>query len=393
MEINSGAFDVLGFLCNFVIHYKNSSHRKQQIEDNIMNLKSKFLGILLMSLFAICNVSCSKDSDTANTGYHLKLSKSSCEVVQALSSSVELTAHENTTLDIKNTDLIDAIYTWEFGSNKSKIEIIGKQKGETDIVITDHETGETATLKVEVTEYPMPRLGVDKLKGNIFDIMTFHLYYENSQSINANKLSGICDSIVWTAEGLNGSFRVFEKIDGGVGSKLTSKWGHCFMYPGEYKTYLTAWKDNKAIFFHQLDISVTNGKDFLAYNWNDITKDSQAWDSYIDVLKSSPVLITSDGINGTVPFVEVRLFGGDFAKSYQALFDYFSKLYSAPTYETGTGKQMWKLYDELFSEQKEYPNAYPYAIWVTKRANMVLLLFDDSMEYPAYIVYAEPNRQ
>lgn len=320
----------------------------------------------------------------------MELSKNSCEVMQGRSVIVDLTAHENTTLDVKNSDLIDVLYTWEFGSYKAKIEIKGKQKGETDIVVIDHETRQTATIKVKVTEYPMPLLAVEQQKGNIFDMMNFYLYNKNSQSINSSELSAICDSIVWTVDGLNGSFRVFEHEEGEdwMDSHLTLKWGHCFKYPSEYKTYLTAWKDNKTIFRHQLDISITDNKDFLVYNWSDITKDSQAWYSYADVLNSSPDLMTTYGLSGTVPFAEVRLFHNDITQSYHVLYDYFCKLYSTPTYEDKTDK-MWQLYDKLFSEQKK--DGYPVAIWVTEHANIILLLLDEAMEYPGYVVYAEPN--
>lgn len=54
---------------------------------------------------------------------------------------------------------------------------------------------------------------------------------------------------------------------------------------------------------------------------------------------------------------------------------------------------MWQLYDELFSEQKKYDSAYPVAIWVAERANIVLLLLDESTEFPGYVVYAEPKKQ
>ena len=67
--------------------------------------------------------------------------------MQGRSVVVDLTAHENTTLDVKNSNLIDVLYTWGFGSYKAKIEIKGKQKGETDIVVIDHETRQTATIK------------------------------------------------------------------------------------------------------------------------------------------------------------------------------------------------------------------------------------------------------
>lgn len=357
-------------------------------------MQSKYLfGVLLLLLCTIGLASCSNDDDD-NLKYHLELSNRSCEVMEGRSVVIDLTAHENTTLDIENPELIDAFYTWELGSFKAKIEINGKQKGETDIVVTDHATGESATIKVKVTEYPMPRLAVDQPKRNIFDMMNFYLYNEDSQPISLIELSVVCDSIVWTADGLKGSYRVFEhkKGDGWDSSHLTVKWGNCFKYPGEYKTYLTTWRDNKVTHRHQLDISVTNHKDFLLYNWSEITKESQAWDRYADVFNSSPDLMTTYGLSGTVPYAEVRLFSSSISQSFHALSDYFYNLYSAPTYEDKTAKQkMWQLYNELFSEQKKYPNAYPVAIWVTKRANIVLLMLDESMDDPGYIVYAEPN--
>lgn len=351
----------------------------------------KPFSVFFLLLCTIGFISCSDDNDTDNPEYHLELSGNTCEVMQGRSAVIDLTAHEHTTLNIEDPNLIDALYTWEIGPFKAKIEIKGKQKGETDIVVTDHETGETATIKVKVTEYPMPRLTVDKAKANIFDMMNFSIYNESSQPINTKELSTVCDSIVWTVDGLNGTFRVYEHVkeEGVVGDRLTFKWGHCFKYPGEYKTYLTAWKDNKEINRHQLDISVTDEKDFLLYNWNEITKDSQAWTGYADVLRSSPDLMTTYGLSGTVPYAEMRLFNSNsLTQTYDVLYGYVCQLYSTPKYDDKKDN-MWKLYDELFSEQKR--SGYPVAIWTTEQANIILLLLDDGMDYPAYVIYAEPR--
>ena len=171
---------------------------------------------MLLFLFTMGFTSCSEDDKQE---YYLELSQNSCEVIQGYSTSIDLTAHENTTLNVENPELIDAAYIWELDDYKAKIEIKGKQKGETDLVVTDHETGESATIKVKVTEYPMPRLAIKQSKGNIFDTMNFYLYNEDSKSINSNSLSVVCDSIVWTVDEINNSFRVFEHE--GVGNRLT----------------------------------------------------------------------------------------------------------------------------------------------------------------------------
>jgi len=49
--------------------------------------------------------------------------------------------------------------------------------------------------------------------------------------------------------------------------------------------------------------------------------------------------------------------------SYNSLYNYLCLLYSQPTYEDKKDKQkIFRLYNDWFSEQKEYPNAYPCAI-------------------------------
>lgn len=163
------------------------------------------LGTLLLLLSAIGFISCSDDD---KSDYHLKLSDNSCEVMQGRSASIGLTAHENTALNIESPELTEAVYAWQSRSFASKIEITGKLKGETGIVVTDLETGVSATIRVKVTEYPMPLLGVKQAKGNIFDRTDFYLYTQESQSINFDDLSAVCDSMVWTADGLKGSFKL-----------------------------------------------------------------------------------------------------------------------------------------------------------------------------------------
>jgi hypothetical protein len=353
----------------------------------------KLFGALAMLLVTIGSAGCDDDD---KSGRHLELSEDECEVVQGSSITIGLTAHENTTLDVGNPELIEVVYTWKFDGYKAEIEIRGKQKGETGIIVTDHETGESAMIRVIVTEYPMPRLSVKRPNGNIFDQMIFYIYEDGMQGLTLN-LSSVCDSIVWTADGMSGSFRIFEHDEGDswASSRLTYEWGHCFKYPGEYKTNLSVWMDGKVIFRDQLGVSVADGRDFLAYNWSDITKNSQTWIAYDDRLMSGPDLMTTSGLAGSVPFVEARLLHeDDNAQSYRVLYDYFCRLCSLPAYEDSVDKQeMWRRYDELFSEQKKYPDAYPIAIWTTRRTNIVLLLLDESTEVPGYMVYAEPAGQ
>ncbi len=347
--------------------------------------------IVLLLLCTIGFTGCSEDDN--QPGYHLELSTNSCEVMQGRSIAIDLTAHENSTLEIENPELIEGTYIWESDYQKAKLKITAKQVGETTIVITDHETDESATIKVTVTEYPMPRLGAKQSKGNIYDMINFYLYNEGTHtlSITFSELAAVCDSIVWTADGLKGSFRTFdhEQGEGWSSQRLSMEWGHCFKYPGEYKTYLSAWKNNKVFSRQQLDITIANNKDFLLYNWNDITTESSDWMGYADVLKSTPDLILTQGLTNAVPYAETRVFSSKSVQSRQILYDYFCKIYAAPAYENTT--EMGQLYNELFSPEKKYPAANPVAIWTTEHSHIALLLLYEGTEFPKYTIYTEPN--
>lgn len=351
-----------------------------------MKTKNLF-GILVLFLATINFVGCRKNEDINKI--HLQLSKNICEVMQLRTEFIYMNANENITLEVTAPELIDAVYKWKSNEGfMAVIEITGKQKGETTIVVTDNVTGESATIKVTVSEYPMPRLAVKQQKGNIFDTMEFYLHNESSEPVFA-ELSEICDLMVWTVEGEKGNFRVFEHKPNNE-HHIYMEWGHCFLFPGEYKTYLTGWKNDMEIYRDQLDITITDDKDFLLFNWKDIKETSNISMTYVDVIGNNPDLMTAYDFIETVPSAEVRVWNSNTpSTSYDILYSYFSELYSEPTYISGDGSKMFQLYDELFSEQKKYPGWYPWAIWVTEHANFVLLM-DDWDSTSKYLVYAEP---
>lgn len=344
-------------------------------------MKMLFIAFVTITALAACN-------DEDEMDFQLALSKPSCEVMEGQSITVGLSAHENTTINITDPALIDAIYRWK-ESETAIIEIKAKQKGETSIRVTDHETGETATLAVTVTEFPLPQLGARQTGGNIFDMMEFYLYNKNdySLSIDFNELAAVCDSIVWTVKGVEGSYKVFkyEKGDNYTNQEFIEEWSHCFMLPGEYETLLTTYKDGKAISSSKQNQTITNKKDFLAYNWSEITHTSQAWADFANVLNRDNIWSTYKFNNG-IPSVHLISPKGD---AYHMLYGYLCKLYDQPTYNDKEHK-LWRLYDQLFSENKISGN--PCAIWVTERAHIILLLADEDYDWQRYKVYAEPAK-
>lgn len=356
--------------------------------------KKELFEILLVVFFAMAGLTACSNDDEAE--HYLELTSTSCEVMAGQTTSVGLTAHENTTLEVQHPELIEASYTWGYyGGSIAVIQITGKKKGETTIRITDNETKETATLTVQVTEYPMLKLAATQITGNVFDPMMFHLE-TGDRFVTHGELAIVYDSIVWTIKDETGSFPVFrkEEDEGFHGTYLTIKWMQPFTLPGKYETHLTAWKDNEVIGDDCLEVTITNEKDFLLFNWEEIKGNSQVLTGHVNVFDSSSELYTTYGLNGTVPFVEVMAINAGFNQSYTLLYNYLCRLYSQPTYEDQIDKQqIFVRYDELFSEQKEYPNGYPCAIWEAERANVVLLMTDNDELGERYIVYAEPPRK
>lgn len=57
-------------------------------------------------------------------------------MIRGSSVTIDLTAHENTTLDIKNSDIIDAVYTWGFDEYKAKMRLKANRKVKPRLSVT-----------------------------------------------------------------------------------------------------------------------------------------------------------------------------------------------------------------------------------------------------------------
>lgn len=120
-------------------------------------------GMLLVAFLAAATLAACSDNDKNGDGevvYHLALPVTSCEVMQNGTESVGFTAHENTTLEVADPELIEAKLIWGYCTDSpinTAVFLTSKgEKGETTIRITDHETDETATLSVKVTDSYLP---------------------------------------------------------------------------------------------------------------------------------------------------------------------------------------------------------------------------------------------
>ncbi len=75
--------------------------------------------MLLLFLCTISFVSCSDDDKQE---YNLELSQNTCEVMQGYSITIDLTAHENTMLDIGDPALIEFILSFPVAGTSAQIK-------------------------------------------------------------------------------------------------------------------------------------------------------------------------------------------------------------------------------------------------------------------------------
>ncbi len=219
---------------------------------------------------------------------------------------------------------------------------------------------------------------------NIFGLMQFGIYADRSFSLL--DLTQTYDSIVWTASGVKGRFRVLEHGDSRT--RFTCEWSHHFFLPGEYETVLTGYKDHKAVSSDTVTIRISDSRDFLGYDWAEITASGKSSTGYVDVL-SDRGFTTHASLRDNVPSVTLFLWDQWFSEeSVPILYDYMCSLYSTPAYDSDDAS-LAQQYATLFTHNEA--DAYPLSIWITPAANVVLLkLGDGRLEPCRYEIRAEP---
>ena len=236
---------------------------------------------------------------------------------------------------------------------------------------------------------PHLELKVENNQGNIFDLMVFYLSSEDN--INLNDLREAYDSIVWVVKDVPGSLKVLQYTD--YSSRLVRQWSHNFNLPGIYETYLLGYKNDKIVYSDTTEVQLLNDKDFIGYNWKDITGSLGHSTGYQDVLSNEYRFSTYQDIHNNVPSVELFLRDKKNMdetafqqKSKTILANYMTSLYGKPMY-SATDERLFEKYNTLFSYKHE--KGKPQCIWITLKSNIVLLEYynRDQVEY---IIYAEP---
>lgn len=233
------------------------------------------------------------------------------------------------------------------------------------------------------------KLGVKEARSDIFEGVEFNLFPDKYFGVLS--LMDIYDSITWNVLNIDGSMKILEQ-----GTRYATSyryWSHHFYLPGEYKTYLLGYKDNKMIYCSDtVKVEITNEKDFLCYNWKDIKGSIGHATSYLDFLKEYE-FVTYEGMFQNVPFVNVLLYDkekkdklGFLEKSKNILIDYINTLYSTSPVYTDKDDIFLEKYNELFTYKAK--NTVPCCVWITSKSKIVLV---KNEYYKEYQLYAEPN--
>lgn len=260
--------------------------------------------------------------------------------------------------------------------------------------ITD-DTTETITTDQKETEFELIHLANEN-KGNVFHLFTFHIALndQNVSSLYQSDLEQRYDSVTWSISSQHGSIKIFEveKAHGYTGSKLLWQWSHTFYVPGQYETYLHAYKNNEIVHSDTLTVDVVNEKDFLMYNWAEISSADNTSIGFENVINNNFNLCAIRTTYERTPGIELFLWQNiddedTFIQySEHELYNYISSIYKQPTYDRNAIDLIEK-YQELFAHQE--PDAVPYAIWLTPK-NIITLLKKENEEIKRVLVYAEP---
>lgn len=253
----------------------------------------------------------------------------------------------------------------------------------TNNIDTDDDNGQELTSQnIDI------KLNIKQNTGNIFQLLEFSLYSEKGFTLLDSR--NTYDSLVWTIPNL-GRFHIFNR------SSFTFAWSQNFFLPGKYTSILQGYKDNKSIKADTAYITIRNDKDFLGYNWKDITKPLGYSNGYADILAKDYTFATYQSIKDSIPSITLFLLneGKDDEKTFsqkseKILSDYINTLYSEPTYTEKQNELLTKEYNKLFNNRIE--GAKPIYIWITPKSKIVLYsYYEEYGGYNEYRIQAEPR--
>ena len=248
------------------------------------------------------------------------------------------------------------------------------------------------TITKETSAPSEPKFPTLEIKGaslnthtaNIFEPV--HFYLEGDDYMNWS-LSQLCDSLVFSVMGEEGSRKVYYDEKGH--SELIVGWDHYFYLPQGCLCRIQAYRDNEVIYTDALEVNLTNDKDFLMYDWDEVSDASKlgtvGFNNFIEPQYS---IATAAYFKENTPSVKVTVENPESLEDARAwLYEYMKKLYKDPVYSESA--EVKTKYAELFVSAQE--DETPLYIWKDDKSVVALVeQYDEFVPVTRVYVKGEP---
>ena len=248
------------------------------------------------------------------------------------------------------------------------------------------------TITKETAAPSEPKFPTLEIKGaslnthtaNIFEPV--HFYLEGDDYMNWS-LSQLCDSLVFSVMGEDGSRKVYYDEKGH--SELIVGWDHYFYLPQGCLCRIQAYKNNEVIYTDAIEVNLTNGKDILMYDWDEVADASKlgtvGFNNFIEPQYS---IVTAAYFKENTPSVKVTVENPESLEDARIwLYDYMKKLYKDPVYSESA--EVKTKYAELFVSAQE--DETPLYIWKDDKSVVALVeQYDEFVPVTRVYVKAEP---
>ncbi len=248
------------------------------------------------------------------------------------------------------------------------------------------------TITKETSAPSEPKFPTLEIKGaslnthtaNIFEPV--HFYLEGDNYMNWS-LSQLCDSLVFSVMGEDGSRKVYYDEKGH--SELIVGWDHYFYLPQGCLCRIRAYKNNEVIYTDAIEVNLTNGKDILMYDWDEVADASKlgtvGFNNFIEPQYS---IVTAAYFKENTPSVKVTVENPESLEDARTwLYEYMKKLYKDPVYSESA--EVKTKYAELFVSAQE--DETPLYIWKDDKSVVALVeQYDEFVPVTRVYVKAEP---
>ena len=241
-------------------------------------------------------------------------------------------------------------------------------------------TPEFPTLEVKGAQGAL----ANSYTANIFEPVHFYL---DGNDYMQQDLRELCDSLVFDIPWLKGthlSRKIFFQETGRT--QLISGWDHRFILPMSGLCRIKAYKDGDVVYSDAISVSLTNDKDFLMYNWKEITESMNNSIGYVNFVDEGHEFLSTHYVLGETPIAKVSL-SKPTDDTLDWLYEYLYKLYKEPLYSSESFTQ--EQYKNLFTDIDDRET--PLYIWQTASSLIALIhYYDTDEDITRYYIKAEP---